>query len=382
MGMLTSTYKSKAIKLCQLLLNDIGSGEFPPGTLLPAQDELARKYSVSRNTIYRVLSILNVQGKVQKLAQGKILVPTSSGTTQAGFAEDSSRKPKTERKLSVAAVWSVVMDHSMTMKLEGIREYCEIHNLSFANYLSPKGHEATLQILREIDSYSVDGVILYPYQDESYTAVIRELLDRRLPVVGLRPVGDLPLSTVFANDEAGAFRVTHYLAEKYRRPVYYIAEVERSEVTTERHRGWVLAMRDSGFEDVIKDYLFRMEYVETDPSCWALDKKWLPGLWAGERLLGKIELPASIFCVNDNVARGVYAAAQAKGLAIGKDLFIAGFDDMSFAKYLKPGLTTIRTQKKENGYEAAKLLHRLMLQKNSEPVSIRLPVELVVRESA
>jgi LacI family transcriptional regulator len=82
------------------------------------------------------------------------------------------------------------------------------------------------------------------------------------------------------------------------------------------------------------------------------------------------------------MARGVYQAAERRGLVIGRDIMVAGFDDIPMAKFLKPALTTLRQPRIKIGYEAAKLLHQIISKKISKPVHIHLPVELITRESA
>jgi DNA-binding LacI/PurR family transcriptional regulator len=108
----------------------------------------------------------------------------------------------------------------------------------------------------------------------------------------------------------------------------------------------------------------------------------LPGFLLAQRFIAQAEFPVSVVCSNDNTARGLYEAAAKAGLKIGTDIPVASFDDLPMAKLMTPALTTIHQPRNQIGYEAAKLLHRLILKKDKPPQHIHLPVELIVRESA
>ena len=58
-------------------------------------------------------------------------------------------------------------------------------------------------------------------------------------------------------------------------------------------------------------------------------------------LLSLPDPPDAILCVNDETACGVLHAAHKQGLAIGKDLAVAGFDGVQEARHTEPPLTTL-----------------------------------------
>jgi LacI family transcriptional regulator len=113
-----------------------------------------------------------------------------------------------------------------------------------------------------------------------------------------------------------------------------------------------------------------------------MDKKVHASDLVAERLLAQAQLPVSVMCFNDYTAWGVYHAAEKRGLVIGRDVTVIGFDDIPLAKLLKPSMTTIRQPRNQVGYEAAKLLHQMILGKISKPVHLHLPVEFILRDSA
>jgi DNA-binding LacI/PurR family transcriptional regulator len=58
-------------------------------------------------------------------------------------------------------------------------------------------------------------------------------------------------------------------------------------------------------------------------------------------LLSLPDPPDAILCINDETAFGVLHAAHRRGLTIGQDLAVAGFDGVRDAKYSEPPLTTL-----------------------------------------
>jgi LacI family repressor for deo operon, udp, cdd, tsx, nupC, and nupG len=104
------------------------------------------------------------------------------------------------------------------------------------------------------------------------------------------------------------------------------------------------------------------------------------GAVAGERLLERKGPPTAIFCFNDEMAMGVLETARRRKLRVPDDLSIVGFDDIRFARYLDPPLTTIAQPMRQIGEGTVRLLLRI-LQGESAPEPVTLPHVLVVRSS-
>ena len=63
------------------------------------------------------------------------------------------------------------------------------------------------------------------------------------------------------------------------------------------------------------------------------------------------------------------------------DFSVVGFDDIELARYVTPGLTTIRQNSTELGRSAADILVEQINQKKKLTVNKVIPVELVKRDS-
>lgn len=108
------------------------------------------------------------------------------------------------------------------------------------------------------------------------------------------------------------------------------------------------------------------------------------GVLAGERLVarGIGRGNESIVCANDLLAIGVARALQTAGVRIPEEVMLVGFDDIEFARLMRPALTTVRQPVSELAAAVVELLHR----SERDPSAIRsverfLAPELVVRDS-
>src|SRR5262249_26397852 len=105
------------------------------------------------------------------------------------------------------------------------------------------------------------------------------------------------------------------------------------------------------------------------------------GAAEGERLLGRRDRPSAIFCFNDEMAMGVMQVARRRGLRLPEQLSIVGFDDIRFASYAEPPLTTIAQPMRAIGEGTVRLLLEILNGNVAAPESVTLPHPLVIRSS-
>ncbi|WP_425427411.1 substrate-binding domain-containing protein [Amycolatopsis sulphurea] len=90
--------------------------------------------------------------------------------------------------------------------------------------------------------------------------------------------------------------------------------------------------------------------------------------------------PTALLCMSDQLAFAAIAAARRLGLRVPEDVSIVGFDDTPQASWSDPPLTTVRQDLAGKGRIAGELVLRL-LEGDSAPPPIELPVSLIIRES-
>ncbi|HEV2215724.1 MAG TPA: LacI family DNA-binding transcriptional regulator [Terracidiphilus sp.] len=99
-------------------------------------------------------------------------------------------------------------------------------------------------------------------------------------------------------------------------------------------------------------------------------------------LLEKSRDFTAVFCFNDIAAIGAIRALKEAGLSVPSNVSVVGFDDILFAAYGSPSLTTVRQPLMEMGQRGAQiLLERIADHEKQFPAEIVMEPELVVRES-
>ncbi len=187
----------------------------------------------------------------------------------------------------------------------------------------------------------VDGLIIMDRTIGDDTAAIVER--RGVPVVLLArpPVDDIPAVRV-ENVEVTRELTAHLLTHGWRRLVF-LGDPDRSPDVAQRWRGFQQAHADEGL-DVPRAPLLANGYQLTDGSAAALGA------------LDGADPPDGIVCANDELASGVYEAAELLDLAVGAELAVTGWDDQPLAERLAPPLSTVHQPMSELGARAAACL--------------------------
>jgi LacI family transcriptional regulator len=92
-------------------------------------------------------------------------------------------------------------------------------------------------------------------------------------------------------------------------------------------------------------------------------------------------LPTAIVASNDLLALGALRSLRHHGLDCPSDVSVVGYNDMPFAEDFSPPLTTVRVPHLDLGSEAARLLMEAISTEHQIPLTVTLPVSLIVRDS-
>jgi LacI family transcriptional regulator len=92
--------------------------------------------------------------------------------------------------------------------------------------------------------------------------------------------------------------------------------------------------------------------------------------------------PTAIFAANDSMAIGALSALRESGIRSPEHIAVAGFDDITLARYMDPPLSSVRVPISELGATAVEMLLDGIAQKgNHTPRRARVSTELVIRRS-
>lgn len=106
------------------------------------------------------------------------------------------------------------------------------------------------------------------------------------------------------------------------------------------------------------------------------------GYMGVEKLLNQTDpLPTAIFCGNDMTAIAAIKRMNELGISIPQDISVIGVDNIDFAQYISPMLTTVGIPKEEMGQTAVRTLVDRINKQHRLPMRILLPHKLIIRES-
>jgi DNA-binding LacI/PurR family transcriptional regulator len=169
---------------------------------------------------------------------------------------------------------------------------------------------------------------------------------------------------VWIDEYSAAKEATQYLLALGHQTVHHLS-IPTWTGTTRRMSGWRSALEDAG-----------ADVPEPRLSGWTLE-------WGYEAGLGLAGDPAvtAVLCGNDDIALGVMRAMHEAGRPVPAEVSIIGFDDVPFARFCTPALTTVRQDFKALGKVCFATLLSVLGQ--NPPKRLEHPkARLVRRESA
>jgi DNA-binding LacI/PurR family transcriptional regulator len=116
--------------------------------------------------------------------------------------------------------------------------------------------------------------------------------------------------------------------------------------------------------------------------CMSGDLTQQGGFKAMNQLLALTPPPTAVVACNDLSALGAISAAQRRGLVVGRDIAITGFDDIPLAEHSHPSLTTVHQPIYDIGRQICDMLIRLLQGENLTEYHVLLQPKLMVRESS
>lgn len=331
------------------------------------QRQVAQQAGVSRTTVSLVLN---------EVPDAHISPETRERVLDAArcldyYPDAAARRLASGKTRTIALVWHrgpdrTYRDAVLPGLLEGISRAARRYGYQVL-FRPVEVDEPNGSYMELVRGRHTDGLVLSgPRSDDSH---LRTLHKEGFPVVlhgRLRSV-DIP-SVDVDNVQGAATAVTHLLALGHRRigmitnaPLVYAASRQRLE-------GYQRALREAAIpyrEGLVREGNFDEE----------------SGYRAINDLLALDAPPRGVFVASDMVAMGALRALHDSGMRVPEDMAVVGFDDITAARFITPGLTTFHVPTFGLGWSAAELLIRIIEGDCPKRIHVRLDTELMVRES-
>lgn len=314
-----------------------------------------------------------------------------SHTTVSRALNDSPLiKPGTKRKiLEIASqlnytpnvnAKSLVLQKSYTIGLfftsltEGTSSSFLSEVIRGVNRIISKNYNLFVKGIDELSDFTTihrrryDGIILMS-QSEGDDEFIDYALAQEIPLVVLnREVDVSPVINILSKDRDGAYEAVSHLIKIGHHQIAIIEGRKGFKSTMERREGYLKALIDHGIP-IRKEYFVQGNYDMES------------GRDGMEKLLSLDNPPTAIFCSNDDMAIGAVNAAVEKGLHVPRDVSIVGFDDIPFAKYTNPSLTTVKRPIEKISCLGAEKLLGWIERDEMDNEKILVDTEFVIRNS-
>ena len=326
--------------------------------------DIAKLCNLSVGTVSRVINNSNAVSSASREKVNEVI-------NQTGFQPNSVAQSMVSKKSGIVGIVVPEINNPFLSGLvERLQRYLTENRFSIMLCSSGYKYDEIVRFTDNLIQRNAEGVIFVAsdMHDENQIARIRQ----RLSVV-LISASFGGFDSVNIADWQSAFEVAEYLISMGHKRIACMGYNEDSLPTMERYRGYCDAMKKHGLA-------LKPEYQM--PTDYITDNLHSRGYIMANALLSLSEPPTAIFAINDFYAINAYFAVKEKGLNVGKDISIVGYDDIDICQLVNPALTTVRCQVETLASLAADILIKNMQSgKPADVKSILLTGELIKRES-
>jgi LacI family transcriptional regulator len=229
---------------------------------------------------------------------------------------------------------------------------------------TPKHHELLDSIIRNIIAKQIEGIVYIGYHCREI-AYLPSMVQVPFVYAYCYPQKEIYPSVLF-DDEKAARDVTRLLIAKGHRRIGVICGPASSYHTQARLMGHKAALAENGIR-VKSDLIL---YGDWERS-------------SGYRLAACLldQKVSAIFSFNDVMASGVYEQAGERGLKIGRDISIFGFDNRDISQGYFPALSTVQPPLNDIGRRCAEIILGQIKRRKSGKKRILLPCSILERQS-
>lgn len=335
---------------------------------------MATIYDISRETgfsIATVSKVINnykgVNAKTKKIIEDKI--------AEMGFMPNS-----TARTLATKKSWLVAIIFAEEQGMGIVHPHYSNILQGFKNVIGENGYdiiflntflgEKKMSFAEHCRFRNVDGVMLA--MSSKFTDQAADILNAvDIPKVSVESVYS-KVPTVISDNAMGAKQAMEHLYMLGHKKIAHIAAPLDSLAGKERYQAYRQFLTDNGMEFDPRYCVVASRYSK-DAGVEAVNTL-LQQCWDG--------FPTAIYAAYDDYACAAKEILTERGFKIPEEISIVGNDDLPVAGFSTPGITTVRQNRSEIGAEAARVLVRLMEEKQKEQDEIiRVPTNLVVRQT-
>ena len=319
--------------------------------------EVARKAGVSTAT---VSNVLNDARKVRPETQKRVL----AAARRLGYTPNTAARSLAAGRSSTLGL--VVPDIGNPFFPEIIRAFQESANSSgLEAVVMNTGYDAqrTRGVIERLVSLQVPGAAFFTTQVDSG---IKEALAARNIAAVYMDHGDpgRGISRIAVNYRQGMLEAIAHLRDLGHRRIGLVGGPAHGAGAQRRKAAFLEGLKNHGLEG---------RAMESDFSVQG-------GYFCCSKLLASHDCTA-VIAANDLMAIGALHLAYDRQIAVPAQLSIIGFDDITFAQFTQPALTTVAVPRADIGRVAFESLAALMKDPGAAGETHEIPTHLVVRQT-
>ncbi len=331
----------------------------------PTQKDVARKAGVSRSTVSYVLN-----------DQAELKIPISDETRQRvmdaiaelGYEPDARAQSLRSGSTNIVGVIIPVIQNPFFWQiLSGISD--ELQDAGYSLHLAhhPLDMRQEANTIRELTRQPVDGFILLAAAKYLLPKMVEYLRKSGRPVVEITSAKAEFDHVVHAYD-TGTRAIMSHLFELGHRRIGFVYGIAKEAQGFDRLLTYREIMEANGLS---ADQSLEFHCGESLQEAYQ----------AAYTLLNHTDRPTALLVINDMLAIAVMRAAHDLGLLIPQDLSVASFDDIPFANYTSPRLTTVSGKAEDSGRDAVRLLLKRFAEPDLPQQVTTTNIDLIIRES-
>ena len=358
-----------------LLRDQIQSGEYKAGDLLPAERRLAERLQVDRRTVRLAITRLVKSGLVTREPHCRPVVasveqeaaaPASAVSAVSSFVallmwHGGSQFERTQTSQQ-RIFWG------MNQALAESGRHAVFMDLGDKVGTEPENAAREAEQMRYAVRHGFGGVVFYPYAYQSNRALIEEVR-QAIPLVAIDRRGGAETDFVGVDNYGAMYDTVRHLIDQGHSRIAYVTKCEQIAAVQDRTRGYLDAMRDADLNDTVLPISIR-----DSEQKWAVIETVFR--------LPQAERPTAAAVFNDHSAFHLAERLELLGLSVPGDVALTGFDDIVPTLPSGSGLTTAVQPYEEIGRKAVELLLRRMANPNASMISASLTAPLIVRDSS
>lgn len=274
-----------------------------------------------------------------------------------------ARSLRKKRTYTIGLIVEEIGDAYGSMIISGVEGYLRQHNYFFLTVIHRHDLSMLLDYSRLLLERGVEGFITIDTSLQEAPAL------PTVSVAGHRALEGV--TNIILDQETGVRLALKHLADQGHRRIAFMKGQPFSSDSQQRWEAVCKATQELG---LVMDPGLVMSLEFDDPSPQL-------GYPYAKQLLASKKPFTALFAYNDISAIGAIRAFQEEGLRVPNDISVVGFDDIQWAAFNTPSLTTVRQPLGKMGEIAAETIINKIENDHEHPSEIAIEPTLVVRES-